>query len=128
MSPTGSRKIRDFLVSEYERQSAFATVNGLDQPKLKLQDCVRLILELAGKDPLTIIIDSVDSVDEEERRDLLSALREISAKADNVVNILLTSRSNSHALSVADKKVQLPLMRHAWIWKPMFAFQLYILC
>lgn len=107
MSPTESRKIRDFLVSEYERQSALATVNGLDQPKLKLQDCVRLILELAEKDPLIIIIDSVDSVDEEERRDLLSALRDIAVKADNVVKILSTSRSNSHALSVADKKVQI---------------------
>lgn len=34
-------------------------------------------------------------------------MREIAAKADNVVKILITSKNNSHLLSVVDKKVHI---------------------
>ena len=92
---TGGRTIKDFLYSEYERQIATARVDGLDLPKLRTQDCVRLLLELAEQDPLTIIIDAIDTVNEDERHALISALKEIVVKADNVVKILITSRSSN---------------------------------
>ena len=92
---TGRRTIKDFLYSEYERQIARARVDGLDLPKLRTQDCVRLMLELAEQDPLTIIIDAIDTVNEGERHALISALKEIVGKADNVVKILITSRSSN---------------------------------
>lgn len=85
---TEKRKIRDFLWAEYERQSAKPRVDGLAPPKLRLRDCVRLILELAEQDPLTIVIDALDSIGEEERPKLVGALREIVTKADNVVKDL----------------------------------------
>ena len=92
---TGRRTIKDFLYSEYERQNATARVDGLDLPKLRTKDCVRLILELAEQDPLTIVIDAVDIINEGERHALMSALKEIAVKADSVVKILITSRSSN---------------------------------
>ena len=106
---TGRLTIKDFLYSEYERQIATARVDGLDLPKLRTQDCVRLMLELAEQDPLTIIIDAIDTVQESERYALVSALKEIVVKADNVVKILITSRSsNRTAIEPAvNKQIQI---------------------
>ncbi|MCJ1463344.1 hypothetical protein MMC07_001951 [Pseudocyphellaria aurata] len=106
---TSRRKIRDFLCSEYERQIATASVRGPDILKLRTQDCVRLILELAEQDPLTIIIDAIDTVKENERHVLVSALKELVLGADNVVKILITSRK-SNCLTIApavDKRIQI---------------------
>lgn len=107
MGPAESRIIRDILCYEYERQSAMATVNGQDVPELKTRDCVQLILELAEEDPLTIVVDSLDSVAGEERLRLINALEEIAAKSDNVVKILTTSTTDSQLLPSADKKIQI---------------------
>ncbi|KAL1851056.1 hypothetical protein Daus18300_012665 [Diaporthe australafricana] len=62
--------------------------------------CVRLILELAEENPMTIIIDGLDAVDDTERPVLIEALREIISKADNVVNILVTTRNSSRAAAI----------------------------
>ncbi|ROW04889.1 hypothetical protein VMCG_04769 [Cytospora schulzeri] len=107
LSPTEPRKIQELLCSEYDRQSALARIDGLDLPKLHTRDCTRLILDLAEKDPLTIVIDSVDSMDEEDQIVFLSSLRHIVAKSDNVVKIFITSRSNIHILSGANNQVQI---------------------
>ncbi|KUI70485.1 Ankyrin repeat and KH domain-containing protein mask [Cytospora mali] len=107
LDPTDRSKIGDFLCSEYERQSAMARANGLSLSKLKTQDCTRLILELAEKDPLTILVDGLDSINEKELPVLLGALREIVTKADNVVKIFTTSRSNNHMTSISDKQIQI---------------------
>ncbi|KAL6713705.1 hypothetical protein ACLMJK_009170 [Lecanora helva] len=103
------RTIKDVLYSEFERQIAKASVDGLDLPKLKTQDCVRLVLELAEEDPLIIIIDAIDTVTESERFSLISALKEIVWKADNIVKILVTSRSSSYAgiESAATHRIQI---------------------
>lgn len=102
-------KMRDFLWSEYERQSATARVDGLELPKLRTQDCVRLILELAEQDPLTIIVDAVDNINKEERHVFLNALKQITMKADNVVKVFVTSRSENHVLAAAtaDKEIKI---------------------
>ena len=103
------KKVKDLLYSEYERQAATASVDKLDLPRLTTSDCVRLILELAELDPLTIVVDAVDSVEENERHLLMGALKEIISKADNVVKILVTSRSNNRTAiaSAADKQIQI---------------------
>lgn len=93
-------KMRDFLCAEYERQMLRARAGKMDMPRLTTKDCVRLILELAEEDPMTIVIDGIDAVDDTGRPDLIYALREIISKADNVVNILVTSRSSSRVAAV----------------------------
>ena len=109
LDTTGGRKVKDFLCSEYERRIAMAKVDGLDLPKLRTQDCVRLILELAEQDPLTIIIDAIDTLKENERHALISALERIVSEADNVVKILLTSRTSNCTIvaPAANKQVQI---------------------
>ncbi|KZL66376.1 ankyrin repeat domain-containing protein [Colletotrichum tofieldiae] len=90
-------KMRDFLCSEYERQMALARAGRMDMAKLRVKDCVRLILELAEQDPLTIVLDGLDSVDESEKPTIIEALEELISKADNVVKIFVTSRSTSRS-------------------------------
>lgn len=106
---TDRRKVKDFLCSEYERQIARASVDGMDLPKLKTEDCVRLILDLAEQDPLTIIVDAIDTVKENERHALISALKRIVLEADNVVKIFITSRSSNlkTIAPAADKQLQI---------------------
>ncbi|KUI59751.1 Ankyrin repeat and KH domain-containing protein mask [Cytospora mali] len=107
LDSTDRSRIGDFLCFEYRRQSAMARANGLSLSQLKTKDCTRLILELAEKDPLTIFVDGLDSINEKELPVLLGALREIVTKADNVVKIFATSRSNSHLISISDKQIQI---------------------
>lgn len=109
---TGGRTIKGFLYSEYERQIATASVDGLDLPKLNTQDCTRLVLELAEQDPLTIIIDAIDTVEESERYILAFALKEIALKADNVVKIMVTSRSCNCAALEPTVNMQIQITSH----------------
>ena len=106
---TGQRKVKDFLCSEYERQIARASIDGLGLLKLRTQDCVRLILELTEQDPLTIIVDAIDIVKNNERHALISALKGIVLDADNVVKIFITCRSSNRATiaSAVDKQIQI---------------------
>ena len=106
---TGQRSIKDFLYSEYERQMARTKVVGHDLPKLRTRDCIRLILEHAEQNPLTIIIDAMDTVEQNERHTLISAIKEIVLKADNVVKILITSRSDNRTMmkTAANKHIQI---------------------
>ena len=105
----GPRKIKDFLCSEYERQIVRAYGDGLDLPKLRTQDCARLILELAEQDPLTIIVDAIDTIRENERHALISALKRVVMEADNVVKIFITSRTSNRTTiaPAADKQIQI---------------------
>lgn len=63
--------------------------------KLRTKDCARLILELAEEDPITIIIDGLDSIDDDDRYTLVKALDDMVSQADNVVKIFITSRSSN---------------------------------
>ena len=112
LDTTGQRSIKDFLYSEYERQIAMANVVGHDLPKLNMRDCVRLILEHAEQNPLTIIIDAMDTIKENERPALMSALEEIILKADNVVKILITSRSSNRPTIASAPNKQIQISSH----------------
>ncbi|KAF9871950.1 hypothetical protein CkaCkLH20_10582 [Colletotrichum karsti] len=90
-------KMRDFLCSEYERQTALARAGKMDMAKLRVKDCVRLMLELAELDPLTIVLDGLDSVEDSERPDLIGAFEELVKKADNVVKVFVSSRTTSRS-------------------------------
>ena len=109
LDTTDRRKIKDFLCSKYERQIARARVDGLNLLKLKTQDCVRLILELAEQNSLIIIVDVIDTIKKNERHIFIFALKKIVSKADNVVKIFITSRSSNRATiaSTIDKQIQI---------------------
>lgn len=105
----GPRKIKDFLCSEYERQIVKTYGDGLDLPKLRTQDCARLILELAEQDSLIIIVDAIDIIKKNERHALISALKKMVMKTNNVIKIFITSRiSNRTTIApTTDKQIQI---------------------
>ena len=105
LDTTSRHSIKDFLYSEYERQIAMASVVGFDIPKVKTHDCVRLILELAEQDPLTIIIDAIETVSKNERHALTSALEEI-VSAEAATEQLSDQRPKSKSRSLARKLKQ----------------------
>ncbi|KAJ0299460.1 hypothetical protein Brms1b_013115 [Colletotrichum noveboracense] len=102
-------KMRDSLCTEYERQMALARVGKIDMAKLSVKDCVRLILELAEQDPMTIAIDGLDSIEDCERPAIIDALRELVAKADNVVKIFVTSRSTGRSAAKPNAEFQIQI-------------------
>lgn len=108
INATHPTQMRDILSSEYERQRARSRAGKMDMPRLRTKDCVRLILELAEQDPMTIVIDGLDSVEDSERPDLIDALREIVSHADNVVKVFVTSRSSHRAaaMPIAEFQIQ----------------------
>ncbi|KAF6813780.1 ankyrin repeat domain-containing protein [Colletotrichum plurivorum] len=97
---TQKNKVREFSCDEYDRQVLTVRAGKLDLPKLTTKDCVRLILELAQQDPMTIILDGLDSVNDTERHIPIVALRDIISKADNIVKIFVTSRTSGRAAAV----------------------------
>lgn len=94
--------MRDCLSCEYERQVCLARAGKFDMAQLCVADCVRLILEIAEQDPLTIVIDGLDSIDDAERPAVVGALEELVVRADNVVKIFVASRGTNRS---ADKPV-----------------------
>ncbi|KAK2026562.1 hypothetical protein LX32DRAFT_684499 [Colletotrichum zoysiae] len=100
LDSTHPTKMREVLSAEYQRQLLRSRAGKLDLPRLITKDCVRLILELAEQDPLTIVVDGIDTVDDNQRPILIQALREIIGKADNVVKVLVTGRSSNRAAAL----------------------------
>ncbi|KAK1756491.1 ankyrin repeat-containing domain protein [Echria macrotheca] len=91
---TQNGKVRGSLLAAYECRVAEAKTGGLDVAKLRLKESVERILDLASEDPLTIVIDALDEINEESRHQLLSALDRMVEESDNVVKIFLTSRND----------------------------------
>lgn len=79
--------------SDWERNRASADT------VMRTQDFVRLALELAQQDPLTIVVDALDTLDQKERYVLTKALSDIVSKADNVVKVFVSTRTDTHLRS-----------------------------
>ncbi|KAK8876902.1 ankyrin 1 [Apiospora arundinis] len=97
---TKPKELRGCLVSEYESQTSRVTrASKLDIPKLRTQDCVRLMLELAQQLELFILIDGIDSIEKHEQHLLITGLEEVRSKAKNVVKIFVASRTHDWTLT-----------------------------
>ncbi|KAH8736065.1 ankyrin repeat-containing domain protein [Ilyonectria robusta] len=93
-------RVYNSLWSDFERRSALARVNEVDVDKLTSDDCVRLILEIAEQEPLTVVIDGLDHIKGEGNRAIIDALANIVMNSENVVKVLLSTKDNHHHLSV----------------------------
>ncbi|KAK3381588.1 hypothetical protein B0H63DRAFT_524293 [Podospora didyma] len=93
-------RVSDFLLVEYER-AAQARVDGLDLQQLQIADCVKLILDIAGTVPLTMVLDAVDELHETNQYSLLDALNTIAVNAGSVVKIFVTCRNDSQIFALA---------------------------
>lgn len=94
------RKVRETFLMDYERREVEAKLDGFDIPKLRLAECVRLVLDLTLSNPTTIIVDAVDEVQETRLHQLLEALRQIAKESASVVKIFVTSRDSRKFLAL----------------------------
>lgn len=85
---TRPNRLREFFWADYQRRLAVARIAGLDPRKLTVLECEKLILELADSEPITILIDAIDSIDDPERHILIGSLKNIAANAGNVIKVL----------------------------------------
>jgi hypothetical protein len=67
---------------------------GFGCRKLSLEESAQLILSLTGKNPATIVIDTLDECDPSRRYELIVSLEEILHRSANV-KIFVTSRDDS---------------------------------
>ena len=88
------------VFQEYERRQAVAKVDGFEITRLRVADCVRLILETTADNPATIVVDAVDEIDPSSRHVLLSALIQIIQDSQSVVKVFVTSRDDSNVLAI----------------------------
>ncbi|KAH7195473.1 ankyrin repeat-containing domain protein [Fusarium oxysporum] len=91
--------VRDFLYSDFQNRSKSATLQGLDLPRLSRKDCVDRIVQVAREDPITILLDGVEQVEDESCGLLLQSLSDIMSRAENVAKVFITSRNSSDILS-----------------------------
>ncbi|KAF9777775.1 hypothetical protein IL306_004320 [Fusarium sp. DS 682] len=92
--------VRDFLHSDFQRRSKSARLQGLDLSRLTRKECVDRIIQVADEDPITILLDDIDQVEDEHCHLLLDCLTQIMSKAGNVVKVLMTSRNSLDVLSL----------------------------
>jgi len=91
--------VRDFFYSDYQRRSRSALLQGLDLQKLSRKECVDRIIQVASEDPITILLDGIEQVEDESCDILLQSLSDIMSRAENVVKVLVTSRNSLDILS-----------------------------
>ncbi|KAF4963269.1 hypothetical protein FSARC_8707 [Fusarium sarcochroum] len=91
--------VRDFLVSDFRRCSKSARLRALDLPKLTRKECVDLIIQVANEDPITILVDAIDQIEDEQQYSFLECLAQVMSEASNVVKVLVTSRNGVEVLS-----------------------------
>lgn len=89
------RTVRSTIKFEFERCKDAAKLDGFPISKLSTGDCVKMILDLAATDSVTIVVDALDEVPDNDRYELVQAFKAIVQDADNVVKVFLTSRNDT---------------------------------
>lgn len=93
------RLVHEAPLIEYGRREAEAEIDGFDLPRLRIGECVKLILNVTGSNPATIVVDALDEVQEERRHELVDALTHIARESGSVVKIFITSRDNNNVIA-----------------------------
>lgn len=81
-------KCCDVLVTEWQIKQAISQQDGTPVGPLTVQDCLRITLDIAAANPMTILLDGVLDTDDERLSD---SLIEMVDKFENVVKVLLVT-------------------------------------
>lgn len=87
--------IREPVAKMYKEMKEEADEDGCEPAKLRVAECVDLILALLERNPATIIIDALDECDPGRRHELLLAFDKIIRNSANVVKIFVSSRDDN---------------------------------
>lgn len=110
-SPT-QRLVHEALLIEYGRREAEAKIDGFDLPRLRIDECVRLILNVTGSNPAAIVVDALDEIQEERRHELVVALKHIIRESGSVVKIFITSRDNNNVMALLSDAPKIRIHDH----------------
>lgn len=91
--------VKEPVPKEYEVRKKKAEEGCSALKKLTVQDCTRLIIELAENHPATIILDALDECEETTRHELLEAFDEIISNSAEVVKVFVSSRDDIDIVS-----------------------------
>jgi ankyrin repeat protein/predicted nucleic acid-binding protein len=87
-----SRQIHQAAIALYQQSIEQAKTDGFEIAKLKISQCVELILAVLVDNPATIVIDALDEV--EEPKQLVDALDAIIGRSGNVIKVFMTTRDD----------------------------------
>ncbi|KAF2831174.1 hypothetical protein CC86DRAFT_282665, partial [Ophiobolus disseminans] len=91
---------------EYKRRTILAPNGHTHQDhieRLEIEDCRRLIMDITDSDPVTLVVDAIDEISEDQRFRLLQFLNQVTEESANVVKILLTSRDDHQISSLLSR-------------------------
>ena len=100
ISHDGPPAVRDNIIFEFDRRVAQSNIDGMGLLELTAEDCIKLILEVTSSDPVTIAVDALDTLDEQNCSTLIKALIRIVNESPNIVKVFLTSRNDSHIFAL----------------------------
>lgn len=95
----GEPQARDILMAEYQRRRTICDQEGSDMTLPLARDCEYIILEMSRVTTITILIDGLDEVEDQDRYEILEALINIKSNSRNVAKIFATSRDHYQILS-----------------------------
>ena len=86
--------LRGSVAQEYGRRREKATETGAGVKPLDAEEVFKYILDITAVDPVTIVIDALDEVDESRRNVLFDALERIIQESQSVVKLFISSRND----------------------------------
>ncbi|KAI9655980.1 MAG: hypothetical protein M1821_005041 [Bathelium mastoideum] len=100
ISRDSKHTINEALVTRYERQEAEAKLDGFDMIRMTTKECLDVLLEITSFNPLMIVVDAVDQIEEQSRYELLSALQELCTGSASLIKLFLTSRDDQDVFNL----------------------------
>lgn len=104
-------QVHEALIMDFERREAEAKVDGFDVPRLRVSECVRLMLDALGANPAVLVVDAVDEVQEDRRHELLDGLCQLTRESASVVKVFVTSRNNNNILALLPGALTIGIQR-----------------
>jgi Cdc6-like AAA superfamily ATPase len=106
------RLVYEALLIECGRRKVEAKIDGFDLSRLRVEECVKLILNVTSSNPAVIVVDALDEIQEDRRHELVDALKQIITKSESVIKILITTRDNSNVIALLSDASKLRIYDH----------------
>ncbi|KAL8831331.1 MAG: hypothetical protein Q9191_000918 [Dirinaria sp. TL-2023a] len=100
------------VLLEFEKRSHQSKKNGFSPDRLSNKECINIIGLVAETEPITIIIDALDEVeDDEPLHEMILGLDNVVRNAANVVKIFLTSRNGGPLFSLLPQATKIRISK-----------------
>lgn len=113
--------VHNRLLQEFENRQSESKLGGFEVRRLKIGECVKIILDTTAANPATIVIDAADEIESSLRHLLLFALNQIVEDSLNVVKIFVTSRDDSNVFALLPDAVAMRIQKEL-VHKDMSVF------